>query len=154
MNALHQTRLIVGFGFLAALGGLVAAVLGRAIEPPAVNETAAVHVMWALVAGLGQLLAQCWIALFGWGTLRLLARRGRPVPAGRRAVLLGVPLGVVVLIAAAIWIGIQGYTSGRPSPLHAAVGWGTAVACLVALALEWRALETTERAVARADREA
>ena len=153
MTALHQTRLIAALGAVAAVIGILAALLGRAVEPSTMAQTAAVHVVWALVAGLGQLLAQSWIALFGWGTMRLLARRGRPPTRAQRVVVLGAPLLVVILIAVTIWIGIQAYAAGGISGVHAGLGWATAAATLLALALEWRVLEAVDRAMAQVDRE-
>lgn len=151
MTALHQTRLVVAIGVVAALCAVGAALLGRAIDPAAPTEGTAVHVVWALTAGLAQLLAQCWMALFGWGTLRLLARCGRRAPRWQRLVLLAAPLGVVALIAVAVWIGIQAYAAGRSSPLHFAIGWTAVAGSLLAVLVEWRTLEVVERAVAAAD---
>jgi hypothetical protein len=123
------------------------------VAPAGAGPLGAGHVIWTLGAVLAQLLVQCWIVLFGLGSLRLLRQRGDGdprLPAVARAVIFG-PLALVGLSALAVASGIRSYAASLPSSLHGAVGWTIAAIPLLVLAWEWRALERLERLMAEAD---
>lgn len=149
-------RIMIVLGILATLGLVATAVQGYA----GVHGRAGLkeHVLLGLVALLLFVLAHCWILVYLVGIDRLLRPLARA--AGRDDVveppLRSFRSRTLPLLLAAVFGGIAVFTlgseaySGRMSPsVHGVLIWVTVALQAGAVAVEWRALAASERALER-----
>jgi hypothetical protein len=147
-------RIMILVGIVATLGLVAAGVqgYGGAREGAALRE----HILLGLVALLLFVLAHCWVLVYLVGIDRVLRRAPRdagrdeaPEPRLRtfRGLTLSLLLAAVLGGVVAFVLGTEVYSGRVSAGLHGAFLWLTVVLQAAAVAVEWRALAASERAL-------